>query len=489
MGGEIKFLQYGEGVAAVPMPNDLFMSTTAFRPFVNAAAFVSAKGVAAAQTDAFHNTTTNTIDYFDGSVWVQLIDVNSAQVIAGAKTFSAITNFSNTTQSTDKDTGAVVIEGGLGVEKNVNIGGDVKIAGGLQVDGVTTYVNTTNLDVKDANVTLNKGGTQLTADDISGITVEMSDATHAQIIYDKDLNSFFKIGLVGNLKEVADVSSIQNLSNKNLNDTNTTIFNNASPTKLARIDAGSITAGQTRVVTIPDMDLTLLGTSTTQVITNKDIDGGTAANDRRITLPKDTLANLTALTRKAGTVVYDTTNNEPLFDNGTALSSMGGGGGGASGGAALEWNTDNGAALVVENGIKSYNFAPLSTLDGAQKNVAFLKVPDGYTAGVQIKLAIYAYSPSTASTFLIKTTTYLIRPDTEAVDNPTHSYASGNVAVANPLNTKAPKRVLLNITGAAGVINTITVQPGDFLRIEMERGTDTDAEDIRVLPAMEPIFS
>ena len=71
-----------------------------------------------------------------------------------------------------------------------------------------------------------------------------------------------------------------------------------------------------------------VGTSTVQVITNKDIDGGTASNTSRITLPKDTKTNLDALTRKAGTIVYDTTSNKPYFDNGTTLTVIGSGSGG-----------------------------------------------------------------------------------------------------------------------------------------------------------------
>ncbi len=62
--------------------------------------------------------------------------------------------------------------------------------------------------------------------------------------------------------------------------------------------------------------VTLTGT---QALTNKDIDGGTASNARRITLPKETTANLSALTRKAGTLVFDTSTLVPYFDNGTSL--------------------------------------------------------------------------------------------------------------------------------------------------------------------------
>ena len=54
---------------------------------------------------------------------------------------------SNTTDSTDKDTGALVIEGGVGIEKNLSIGLNLKIDGDLAVNGgdITTTATTFNL--------------------------------------------------------------------------------------------------------------------------------------------------------------------------------------------------------------------------------------------------------------------------------------------------------------------------------------------------------
>jgi len=54
--------------------------------------------------------------------------------------FSGITTFSNTTQSTDKDTGAVVVEGGVGIEKNLSVGGATTITGNLFVGGTSEFI-------------------------------------------------------------------------------------------------------------------------------------------------------------------------------------------------------------------------------------------------------------------------------------------------------------------------------------------------------------
>lgn len=67
------------------------------------------------------------------------------------------------------------------------------------------------------------------------------------------------------------------------------------------------------------------------VLTNKDIDGGTASNTSRITIPKNTYANLLALTRKEGTLGYATDHGKYYYDNGTTLLPVGSGSGSSGG--------------------------------------------------------------------------------------------------------------------------------------------------------------
>ena len=49
---------------------------------------------------------------------------------------------SDTTQSTDKDTGALIVEGGVGIEKDVNIGGALDTTGPLNVNDTTQSSST-----------------------------------------------------------------------------------------------------------------------------------------------------------------------------------------------------------------------------------------------------------------------------------------------------------------------------------------------------------
>jgi hypothetical protein len=67
----------------------------------------------------------------------------------------------------------------------------------------------------------------------------------------------------------------------------------------------------------------LVTTTGTQILTNKDYDGGTASNSSRVTIPKATKATLDSLTRKEGTIVYATDTDKLYADNGAALVPIG----------------------------------------------------------------------------------------------------------------------------------------------------------------------
>jgi hypothetical protein len=80
-----------------------------------------------------------------------LIDANGGLDVTGHTELdnlnvSGITTFSDTTDSTSRDNGAVIIEGGVGIEKSVNIGGNIYVSGISTFNGLTITNN--NLDVQ-----------------------------------------------------------------------------------------------------------------------------------------------------------------------------------------------------------------------------------------------------------------------------------------------------------------------------------------------------
>ena len=125
-------------------------------------------------------------------------------------------------------------------------------------------------------------------------------------------------------------SNAETLQNKSLESSTTFITDNSDPTKKLTFNVAGITTGTTRTVTLPDANFTAVGTTTSQTITNKDIDGGTASDTSRITTPKASLSTLNSLTRKEGTILFASDAKRLFVDNGTSLSSIGGATGGAS---------------------------------------------------------------------------------------------------------------------------------------------------------------
>ena len=162
-----------------------------------------------------------------------------------------------------------------------------------------------------------------------------------------------KVAIGGAVKELITNDATQTLSNKTISGASNTITNvsgsnvvNTPSGNLAATDVQAAlnelqsdidtratssaltthTSATTSVHGIADT-ADLLTTSNAKVVTNKDIDGGTASNTNRVTIPKDTLANLQALTRKEGTIVYATDTDKFYSDNGTSLVPVGAGSG------------------------------------------------------------------------------------------------------------------------------------------------------------------
>lgn len=98
-------------------------------------------------------------------------------------TSNGATTFTSTDPSTTYSDGAVVVTGGVGIGGNLNVGsnltvtGNTIIQGNLTVQGDFTTLNVATLDVEDLNITIAKGAGTAAAADGAGITVDGANAT------------------------------------------------------------------------------------------------------------------------------------------------------------------------------------------------------------------------------------------------------------------------------------------------------------------------
>lgn len=74
------------------------------------------------------------------------LTVNGTVNFSGPSGFSGKLNVSDPTQSTTIATGAVTVTGGVGIGKNLNVGGNGDVDGTLNADGATTLKNTLNVN-------------------------------------------------------------------------------------------------------------------------------------------------------------------------------------------------------------------------------------------------------------------------------------------------------------------------------------------------------
>ncbi len=147
--------------------------------------------------------------------------------------------------------------------------------------------------------------------------------------------------------------------------------------------------------------------------------------------------------------------------------------------AQILWDGPDGTAPIQaeENGVRVWKFEA----GKSQELIGFLKVPKNYEIGRQITLQAMQYSPASSGNHLLSATSYLIRKNTDAVGSTANSHSSTNTALANTVANQYRENEI-DITDTDGKVNSQVVKPGDILRVALERGTDTDTEDVRFVP-------
>jgi len=96
------------------------------------------------------------------------LDVGGAVLIAGISTFE------NTTESTSSTTGALIVSGGVGIAKSLNVGGNLSVAGTI------TYDDVTNVD--SVGIVTARGGFEIGEAGVGGTITAVGNAEFVGVV-------------------------------------------------------------------------------------------------------------------------------------------------------------------------------------------------------------------------------------------------------------------------------------------------------------------
>jgi hypothetical protein len=149
---------------------------------------------------------------FDGTQYNETSPKNLSNIVVSSEDdTTALRVVADTTQDEDVVSVEIDEEKQVWIEKDgkfnalneANFYDNVTIAGNLTINGTTTTVNTTTLDVEDNIITINKNQTGTPETNLlSGIEVERGDETNFQFVF-QESSDLFKVGQVGDLQAVA----------------------------------------------------------------------------------------------------------------------------------------------------------------------------------------------------------------------------------------------------------------------------------------------
>lgn len=184
-----RLLDFLDGVTTPTEPTQGKVIANQLIVFPNDAAYEAATSGAPEKGNIYFNSTVNFIREYNGTAWTSQIDDFSAQTIGGVKTFSS----------------------------------DVIIQGDLTTSGTITKINSTDLEIVDKNIILNKSGNDASSEG-AGWTIERT-GNNGSFVYENALTTKFKLGDVGSEIEVMDISSGQTVTNKTISGASNTITN------------------------------------------------------------------------------------------------------------------------------------------------------------------------------------------------------------------------------------------------------------------------
>lgn len=271
---------------------------------------------------------------------VQLPPGDAAHVLTSANSTQTLTN-----KSIDADTNTITniedadIKAAAAINATKIGNGDVDNTELSLLNGLTGAIVTDSSTTTLTNKTIDGDNNTVQDLAITSLKTVLGDANK---VLRRDASGVPQSGnVLPNTSELVTLDATQSLSNKTLGSTNSivnpaalevidnvfVIKDNVDTSKQMKFDIAAFSAATLRTITFQDAAGTVTLNDATQVLTNKDINGGTASNTSRLTVPKASSATLAGLTRKEATLVYDTTLGKFLQDNGSALTALGSGSG------------------------------------------------------------------------------------------------------------------------------------------------------------------
>lgn len=156
---------------------------------------------------------------------------------------------------------------------------------------------------------------------VNGVTDSLVTETGSVTLTNKTLTAPVITSPTGIVKGDVGLGNVDNTSDATKNAAVATLTNKTLTSPIIS------TISNTGTITIPTATGTLATLAGIEVLSNKDIDGGTASNANRITIPKNIKTNLDGLTRKEASVVYGTDTKTLYYDDGISLKKVGSGSG------------------------------------------------------------------------------------------------------------------------------------------------------------------
>ena len=254
---------------------------------------------------------------FDGpATFNKLVKINEDLTVNGIMKLNNTFEITNTTQSNNKDTGVFVVEGGIGIEKNLNVGEMLKVSGVSTVGslGVTTNFTVGGISTFTGAVNLN-GGIDVGNIDIGITNANTIDTDSGDLVLDSatnavQVNANLSVGgnIAGNFLDIDNV----NIDGNTITTQSGDLILDAATNKVdvpANIEVdGFKFSGQSEIYTSVDTDLSSVSSNHDTLVSAKAVKATIDNIDTTLTISNGSITD--NVTVGTDTLTFEGTTNE-----------------------------------------------------------------------------------------------------------------------------------------------------------------------------------